>query len=41
MEPRKEPISPDIAFSAELFAKLPAESQEALIALIKSLLSER
>ena len=41
MEPRNEPASPDIAFAAELFAKLPADSQEALIALIKSLLSEQ
>lgn len=41
MEPRNESVSPDIAFAAELFAKLPANSQEALIALIKSLLSEQ
>ena len=41
MEPRNEPASPDIAFAAELFAKLPADSQEAIIALIKSLLTEQ
>lgn len=43
METRHEPVPLDLdtAFAAELFAKLPAEAQEALIALIKSLLSER
>lgn len=41
MEPRNESVSLDIAFAAELFAKLPVDSQEALIALIKSLLSEQ
>ena len=41
METRPEPVSPDIAVTAELFAKLPVDAQEALIALIKSLLSEQ
>lgn len=41
MEPRNEPVSLDTVFAAELFSKLPAEAQEALIALIKSLLSEQ
>lgn len=41
MEPRNEPASLDVAFATELFAKLPADSQAALIALIKSLLSEQ
>lgn len=33
--------SPETADAAELFAQLPTESQDALIALIKSLLSEQ
>ena len=41
MEPHNEPISFDAAFAAELFAKLPADAQKILIALIKSLLSEQ
>lgn len=43
METRPEPAPLDLntAFAAELFSKLPAEAQEALIALIKSLLSEQ
>lgn len=41
METRPESVSLDIAFAAELFAKLPAEDQEALIAQIESLLSEQ
>ena len=41
METRPEPVSPDTAVTAELFAKLPVDAQEALIALIKSLLSEQ
>lgn len=41
MESLNEPASLDTMFAAELFAKLPAEAQEALIALIKSLLSEQ
>ncbi len=41
METRSEPASLNTAFAAELFAKLPVETQEALIALIKSLLSEQ
>ena len=39
MEPQNDPIS--LALTAELFAKLPADAQAALIALIKSLLSEQ
>ena len=34
-------ILPETAAAAEMFAKLPADSQDAIISLIKSLLSER
>lgn len=34
-------FSVDVAVAAELFAQLPAASQDALIALIESLLSEQ
>lgn len=41
METRLDPASPNTVFAAELFAKLPVDAQEALIVLIKSLLSEQ
>ena len=41
MDSYNEPIPLDTALAAELFSKLSAEAQEALIALIKSLLSEQ
>lgn len=41
METCAESTTLDTAFAAELFAALPVDTQEAIIALIKSLLSER